>query len=101
MINIGKQLKEARVEETDPSQRTLPNRDSIKKFYINPDSKTPVLDNTNFVEFVSKTTGTSLSESLNMIRVNNQNFELKSGDVVRVGVLGHFLQGPNNIAIVK
>ena len=111
MINIGKQLKEARVEETDPSQRTLPNRDSIKKFYIEPDIKTRVLDNKSFVEFVSKTTGTSLSESLNMIRVNkvtvngeivtDQNFELKSGDVVRVGVLGHFLQGPNNIAIVK
>ena len=33
--------------------------------------------------------------------VTDQNFELKSGDVVRVGVLGHFLQGPNNIAIVK
>lgn len=111
MINIRQQLKEARAEESAPSERTLPNRDSIKKFYINPDSKTPVLDKTTFVEFVSKTTGTSISESLRMISVNkvtvngeivtDENFELKSGDVVRVGVLGHFLKGPNNIAIVE
>lgn len=110
MISIKEKLSKVRIEDT-PSERPVPNRDSIKKFYIEPDIKTRVLDNKSFVDFVSKTTGTSLSESLNMIRVNkvtvngeivtDQNFELKSGDVVRVGVLGHFLQGPNNIAIVK
>ena len=31
----------------------------------------------------------------------DENYQLNSGDVVRSGVLGHFLQGPNNIAIVK
>ena len=111
MINIRQQLKEARAEESAPSQRQVPNKDSIKKFYITPDSKTPVLDKTTFVEFVSKTTGTSISDSLRMISVNkvtvngeivtDQNFQLESGDVVRVGVLGHFLQGPHNIAIVQ
>ena len=111
MINIIKErLTKERIEPT-PSERSVPSNDSIKKFYIEPNESTRVLDNKSFVEFVSKTTGTSLSESLNMIRVNkvtvngeivtDQNFELKSGDVVRVGVLGHFLQGPNNIAIVK
>lgn len=44
--------------------------------------------------------------SVNKVTVNgeivtDENFELKSGDVVRVGVLGHFLQGPSNIAIVE
>ena len=107
MINI-QQLKDV---DSTTSQKSIPNRDSIKKFYIQPDSKTRVLDNNNFVSFVSETTGASLSESLNMIRINkvtvngdiiiDENFQLKSGDVVRVGVLGHFLQGPNNISIVK
>jgi len=107
MINI-QQLKDV---DSTTSQKSIPNRDSIKKFYIQPDSKTRILDNNNFVSFVSETTGSSLSESLNMISINkvtvngdiiiDENFQLKSGDVVRVGVLGHFLQGPNNISIVK
>ena len=107
MINI-QQLKDV---DSTTSQKSIPNRDSIKKFYIQPDSRTRVLDNNNFVSFVSETAGASLSESLNMISANkvtvngdiiiDENFQLKSGDVVRIGVLGHFLQGPNNISIVK
>jgi hypothetical protein len=111
MINIQQQLKDMRVEDSTSTQKTLPNRDSIKKFYIAPDSRTPILDLVDFVDFVSKTAQITTNESLNRIKTNkvtvngeiqiDENFQLKSGDVVRVGVLGHFLQGPNNIAIVK
>jgi hypothetical protein len=31
----------------------------------------------------------------------DENYQLKSGDVVRGGVLGHFLMGPDNISVVK
>jgi len=107
MTNIQKKLKEGRIDFTQNS----PNRDSIKKFYIEPDSKTRLFDNKPFVEFISEVANSSSSESLNMIKMSkvtvnkeivvDDSFKLQSGDVVRVGVLGHFLQGPNNIAIVK
>ena len=110
MINIIERLKEERTE-VSPSERPVPNKDSIKKFYIEPDSKTRVLDNKSFVEFVAETTNTSVGSALDMIKsykitvnkniIVDENYQLKSGDVVRVGVLGHFLMGPDNIAIVK
>jgi RNA-binding protein YlmH len=109
MINKEK-LNEGRVEVA-PSERPVPNRDSVKKFYIEPDSKTRVLDNKSFVEFVAETTNTSVGSALGMIKsykitvnkniVVDENYQLKSGDVVRGGVLGHFLMGPDNISIVK
>lgn len=110
MINIREKLSKVRIEDT-PSERPVPNRDSIKKFYIEPDSKTRVLDNKSFVEFVAETTKSTKDNALNMIKTSrvtvnkniivDENHQLSSGDVVRCGVLGHFLQGPNNIAIVK
>ncbi len=110
MINIREKLSKVRIEDT-PSERPVPNRDSIKKFYIEPDSKTRVLDNKSFVEFVAETSKKSTNDSINQIKsgkvtvnkniIVDENFTLTSGDVVRVGVLGHFLAGPNNIAIVK
>lgn len=110
MINIREKLSKVRIEDT-PSERPVPNRDSIKKFYIEPDSKTRVLDNKSFVEFVAETTKSTKDNALNMIKTSrvtvnkniivDENYQLSSGDVVRCGVLGHFLQGPNNIAIVK
>ena len=110
MINITDKLNQVRIEDT-PSERLVPNRDSIKKVYIEPDSKTRVLDNKSFVEFVAETTKSTKDNALNMIKTSrvtvnkniivDENYQLSSGDVVRCGVLGHFLQGPNNIAIVK
>lgn len=110
MINIREKLSKVRIEDT-PSERPVPNRDSIKKFYIEPDSKTRVLDNKSFVEFVAETTKSTKDNALNMIKTSrvtvnkniivDENYQLNSGDVVRIGVLGHFLQGPNNISIVK
>lgn len=110
MINIREKLSKVRIEDT-PSERPVPNRDSIKKVYIEPDSKTRVLDNKSFVEFVAETTKSTKDNALNMIKTSrvtvnkniivDENYQLNSGDVVRCGVLGHFLQGPNNIAIVK
>ena len=107
---INKRLNEVRIEDT-PSERPVPNRDSIKKVYIEPDSKTRVLDNKSFVEFVAETTKSTKDNALNMIKTSrvtvnkniivDENYQLNSSDVVRCGVLGHFLQGPNNIAIVK
>ena len=110
MISIKEKLSKVRIEDT-PSERAVPNRDSIKKFYIEPDIKTRVLDNKSFVEFVAEATKSTKDNALNMIKTSrvtvnkniivDENYQLNSGDVVRVGVLGHFLQGPNNIAIVK
>ena len=110
MINIREKLSKVRIEDT-PSERPVPNRDSIKKVYIEPDSKTRVLDNKSFVEFVAETTKSTKDNALNMIKTSrvtvnkniivDENYQLNSGDVVRCGVLGHFLQGPDNIAIVK
>ena len=110
MINIREKLSKVRIEDT-PSERPVPNRDSIKKFYIEPDIKTRVLDNKSFVEFVAETTKSTKDNALNMIKTSrvtvnkniivDENYQLNSSDVVRCGVLGHFLQGPDNIAIVK
>ena len=110
MINIREKLSKVRIEDT-PSERPVPNRDSIKKVYIEPDSKTRVLDNKSFVEFVAETTKSTKDNALNMIKTSrvtvnkniivDENYQLNSSDVVRCGVLGHFLQGPDNIAIVK
>ena len=110
MINIREKLSKVRIEDT-PSERPVPNRDSIKKVYIEPDSKTRVLDNKSFVEFVAEVTKTSTTNALSFIKTSrvtvnkniivDENYQLNSGDVVRSGVLGHFLQGPDNIAIVK
>ena len=110
MIKIREKLRKVRIEDT-PSERPVPNRDSIKKFYIEPDIKTRVLDNKSFVEFVAETTKSTKDNALNMIKTSrvtvnkniivDENYQLNSGDVVRCGVLGHFLQGPNNISIVK
>ena len=110
MISIKEKFCKVRIEDT-PSERPVPNRDSIKKVYIEPDSKTRVLDNKSFVEFVAETTKSTKDNALNMIKTSkvtvnkniiiDENYQLNSGDVVRSGVLGHFLQGPDNIAIVK
>jgi len=109
MINTDK-LNEASAPR-EPQPRPAINRDSIKKFYIEPDTKTRVLDKKSFVEFVAETTKTTTTNALSLIKTSrvtvnkniivDENYELNSGDVVRSGVLGHFLQGPDNIAIVK
>jgi RNA-binding protein YlmH len=100
-----------KINEISPSERPVINRDSIKKFYIEPDTKTRVLDKKSFVEFVAEVTKSTKDNALNFIRksrvtvnkniIVDENYQLNSGDVVRCGVLGHFLQGPDNIAIVK
>jgi RNA-binding protein YlmH len=100
-----------KINEISPSERPVINRDSIKKFYIEPDTKTRVLDKKSFVEFVAEVTKSTKDNALNMIRTSrvtvnkniivDENYQLNSGDVVRCGVLGHFLQGPDNISIVK
>ena len=110
MINITEKLKEGRIESTQ-SEASIPNKDSIKKFYIEPDSKTRVLDKKSFVEFVAEVSKATTADALSFIKTSrvtvnkniivDENYQLNSGDVVRSGVLGHFLQGPDNIAIVK
>ena len=111
MINIIKErLTNERIEPTQ-SERPVPSNDSMKKFYIEPNESTRVLDNKSFVEFVADTIKKSTNEASKLIKVGkvtvnrniiiDENFTLSSGDVVRVGVLGHFLQGPDNISIVK
>jgi RNA-binding protein YlmH len=100
-----------KINEISPSERPVINRDSIKKVYIETDTKTRVLDKKSFVEFVAEVTKSTKDNALNFIRksrvtvnkniIVDENYELNSGDVVRCGVLGHFLQGPDNISIVK
>ena len=105
-------INKEKLDKRTPSESpVINNRDSIKKFYIEPDTKTRVLDKKSFVEFVAETTKTTTTNALSLIKssrvtvnkniIVDENYELNSGDVVRCGVLGHFLQGPDNIAIVK
>jgi hypothetical protein len=105
-------INKEKLDKRTPSESpVINNRDSIKKFYIEPDTKTRVLDKKYFVEFVAETTKTTTTNALSLIKssrvtvnkniIVDENYELNSGDVVRCGVLGHFLQGPDNIAIVK
>ena len=111
MDNLKNKLNELKADSVVPSSRPISNMDSIKKFYIEPNDKTRVLDSKFFVEFVAETINKSKEQSLNMIKsgkvsvnrdtIIDENFTLTSGDVVRVGVLGHFLVGPNNIAVVR
>ena len=111
MDNLKQKLNEIKVDSTVPSNKPIKNMDSVKKYFIEPDDKTRVLDNKAFVEFVSETINKSNDISFNFIKsgkvsvnkntITDENFTLTSGDVVRVGVLGHLLVGPDNIAIVR
>lgn len=106
-----KKINKNRIESLPSEAPILTSDSSIKKFYIEPNEQTKIINNKSFVEFVSETVGKSIDESLLMIKeskvsvnrniVTDDKYELKSGDIVRCGVLGHFLQGPNNISIVK
>ena len=87
------------------------NANYNKKFYTKVPTDTPQLDNTNFVDFVAKV-GDVLADNakrliqLNKVTVNNNrvtdvNYVLNTGDLVRVGLIGHYLNNNKGIAIVK
>lgn len=87
------------------------NANYNKKFYTKVPTNTPQLDNTNFVDFVAKV-GDVLADNakrlieLNKVTVNNNrvtdvNYVLNTGDLVRVGLIGHYLNNNKGIAIVK
>jgi len=87
------------------------NTNTVKKFYTQVPNDTPQLDNTNFVDFVAKV-GNVLADNakrlieLNKVTVNNNkvtdiDFILNVGDLVRVGLIGHYINNNKGIAIVK
>lgn len=84
---------------------------SAKKFYTKVADNTPKLDKKAFVEFVAlvsditKDKATSLIKN-NGVTVNNNlvtdvKYELNIGDLVRVGIEGHYMNNNKGIAIVK
>ena len=82
---------------------------TVKKFFILTDENTAQFENKPYVDFVNEMTGSTKGEnlikcgkiSINGIIQTDINFQLQTGDVVRNGVMGHFIQGPESIAVVK
>jgi hypothetical protein len=87
------------------------SRPSIKKFYIKTTDTTPKLDAKSLAEFVSTLSKTTTEEATKSIKLNkvtvngnlvtDPNHTLVSGDVVRVGSVGHYVNNNEGIAIVK
>ena len=82
-----------------------------KKFFSKIADNTPQLDATDFQDFVAtviklpRQAATSLIKS-KKVTVNNSvitdlNYVLKSGDVVRVGLVGHYINNTEGAAIVN
>ena len=91
-ININKIGKDSL--STSGTQSTV-NKE--KKFYAKPNDSTQNIEKCDFMEFLSKLCD---NPEVNGILVMDSNYELKSGDVVRVGK-GHYINGSKQTAIVK
>ena len=77
-----------------------------KKFYAKPNASTQSIENCDFMEFLSKLCDNAdvmlktKNVTVNGLLVMDSNYELKSGDIVRVGV-GHYINSSKQTAIVK
>jgi hypothetical protein len=88
-----------------------PFESKSKKFFVKIVDNAPQLDATDFQDFVATIIKLPKQDATNMIKskkvtVNNLvvtdlNYVLKSGDVVRAGLVGHFINNPEGIAIVN
>lgn len=84
---------------------------SSKKFYTKVPDNTPTLDKKDFLDFVALVGKISKEKASSMIKTNavtvNNNivtdikYDLNTGDLVRVGIEGHYMNNNNGIAIVK
>ena len=82
-----------------------------KKFFAIAPDNTKKLDSTDFQDFVAEVgklprnvvDGVIRTKkvTVNNLVVTDKNYTLKSGDVVRVGIEGHFINNLEGIAIVK
>lgn len=90
---------------------STPLESKSKKFFVTIADNTPLLDVTDFQDFVAtiinlpRTAATSKIKNrdvtVNNLVVTDLNYVLKSGDVVRVGVIGHFIKNTEGAAIVN
>ena len=90
---------------------TTPFASKSKKFFAKIADNTPQLDATDFQDFVAtiinlpRKAATSMIKSkkvtVNNLVVTDLNYTLKSEDVVRVGVIGHFINSIEGAAIVN
>ena len=90
---------------------STPFASKSKKFFAKIADNTPQLDATDFQDFVAtiinlpRKAATSMIKSkkvtVNSLVVTDLNYTLKSGDVVRVGVIGHFINNIEGAAIVN
>jgi hypothetical protein len=94
-----------RVLDNDPFES------KSKKFFVKIADNTPQLDATDFQDFVAiviklpRQAATSLIKSkkvtVNNLVVTDLNYVLKSEDVVRVGLVGHYINNTEGAAIVN
>ena len=88
-----------------------PFESKSKKFFAKIADNTPQLDATDFQDFVAtviklpRQAATSLIKSkkvtVNDLVVTDLNYVLKSGDVVRAGLVGHYINNTEGAAIVN
>ena len=77
-----------------------------RKFYAKPNLSTQKIQNQSFSQFIGKLSNKpeimikTKNVTVNGIIITNENYELKSGDVVRVGS-GHYINNSKQIAIVE
>ena len=90
---------------------STPFASKSKKFFAKIANNTPQLDATDFQDFVAtviklpRQAATSLIKSkkvtVNNLIVTDLNYVLKSGDVVRAGLVGHYINNTEGVAIVN
>ena len=90
---------------------STPFASKAKKFFAAVPADTAKLDATDFQSFVAETGKFARNIATSMIKlkkvtvndlvVTDLNYTLKSGDTVRVGLTGHFINNTEGIAIVK
>lgn len=95
----------------DNSGVSTPLESKSKKFFATIADNTPLLDATDFQDFVATIINLPRANATSMIKnrdvtvndlvVTDLNYVLKSGDVVRVGVIGHFIKSTEGAAIVN
>lgn len=95
----------------DNGSTITPFASKSKKFFAKIADNTPQLDATDFQDFVAtviklpRKAATSLIKSkkvtVNNLVVTDLNYTLKSGDVVRAGLVGHYINNTEGAAIVN
>jgi hypothetical protein len=95
----------------DNGGTVTPFASKSRKFFAKIADNTPQLDVTDFQDFVAtviklpRKAATSLIKSkkvtVNNLIVTDLNYILKSGDVVRVGLVGHYINNTEGAAIVN